>query len=1006
MSRRKKGLFTVLALLGVILIASAGTVALRKPVLQWAADHYLQQAGIPAKLTVAEVGLKQAVIEDLHIRNEMLERISADQLIIRYNPGDLLSGVLPELELHGLDVLQEHTDRQNNGSSASLDGEGAPQEDSIPSPQDLVGNWEVSDIQLQNAEYTLVHEGKRYSLSMDALLRRTSSGKHDLQLTFHEIDDSESRVTGTIALNLTDLLPVAMEGNLEVAVPKMGIEGEMSFSGREISDSPDLNLNGTVQITKGEWEDWVDDLPIQDEQMQGILSLNGNLRLPEATVLAGASEGIEDWVKAIYAKGKIGLEVSKLSTPIDRRFMDASMSADFLLEGAKYALFPKDPARLSLTSKKHKPGLRPDGAKSGTEELLADSYSLHLSEAPGDRAFIEVSGLDGTPRIEFSTNAELEGTQGEQLSGRLSGHILPKEKQLKARVENLLVESLPLKQLGTHRISGSASLSGTFESYNGHATLSAVSEGFSTPYASTGRSTAELSIEFSGETSRKLEVAVLEPGTVNAKGLSLPAGLEIPESEIRIDQLTALFLRNEGDSDFNLGINGAAELKEQRFRQFRANGAPLTGQLQPLSVDFEMTHDTSLPSGQSPAFSATGNLEETTLDEPALSLSGLDFEAQYPLPQQDTPLLQVNKGLMSSTADPPLFTPLELTGQVFLRSESLVYSLAGENPYSKANIIAEGSHSLETGNGGLNLSLPSHRFLIDGLQPSGLFPVLDMLDEVEGDAALNLNISWNDYGLNGRGQLYLNGLDFDVFDTSIKNLDSALGVGSLLPLRTAEPQAFRIETASIGNILLSEISGRLELAKGETNLPVVIIENLHAAFAEGDLRIDSSEFDLSNNRHNLVLRLEDISIAQLVDLIDIEDLDADGRFTGEIPVTINGGTFEIADGHLESSQNGQISFKSEKVRSALASGGQAVSLMMDALENFHYDRLRLDIHKPAEGESRLAIKLEGQNPDVLDGHPFDLNINLSGNLAPLLQAISEGRRLSRNILDDMLELVQ
>lgn len=1006
MSRRKKGLFTVLALLGVVLIASAGTVALRKPVLQWAADHYLQQAGIPAKLTVAEVGLKQAVIEDLHIRDTLLERISADQLIISYNPGDLLSGVLPELELHGLEVLQEHADRQNKGAGASLDGEGVPQEDPIPSPQDFLGNWEVSDIKLQDAEYTLVHEGKRYSLSMDALLHRNSPGKHDLQLTFHEIDGSDASVTGTIALNLSDLLPVAMEGNLEAAVPGMGIEGEISFSGREISASPDLNLNGTVQITKGDWEEWMDDLPVQDEQMKAVLSLNGNLRLPEVTVLAGASEDIDDWVKAIDAKGELGLEVTKLSTPIDHRFMEASMSADFLLEDAKYTLFQKDPAQMSLTSKKGKPDRRPDGVQSEAEALLADSYSLHLSETPGDRPFIEVSGLSGMPRIEFMTNAELKGTQGERLSGHLSGHILPKEKQLEAKAENLLVEGLPLEQLGTHRISGSANLSGTFESYKGHASISAMSEGFTTPYANAGKSTADLSIEFSGETSRKLEIAALEPGTVNAKGLSLPAGLEIPESEIRIGQLSALFLRNEGDSDFRLKINGAAELKEQRFRQFRANGAPLTGQLHPLAVDFDMTHDTSLSSGQSPAFSATGNLQEITLDEPALSLSDLDFEAQYPLSQQDMPLLQVNKGLISSTADPPLFTPLELTGQVFLRNESLVYSLAGENPNSKANIIAEGSHSLETGNGGLDFSLPSHRFLIGGLQPSGLIPLLDMLDEVEGDAALNLNIFWNDYGLNSRGQLYLNGLDFGIFDTSIRNLNSALGFDSLLPLRTAESQAFRIETASIGNILLSEISGSLELTKGETSLPVVRIENLRATFADGDLRIDSSEFDLSNNRHNLVLRLEDIDISQLIDLIEIEDLDADGRFTGEIPVTITGGTFEIADGHLESSQDGQISFKSEKVRSALASGGQAVSLMMDALENFHYDRLRLDIHKPAEGESRLAIKLEGQNPDVLDGHPFDLNINLSGNLAPLLQAISEGRRLSRNILDDMLELVQ
>jgi hypothetical protein len=46
----------------------------------------------------------------------------------------------------------------------------------------------------------------------------------------------------------------------------------------------------------------------------------------------------------------------------------------------------------------------------------------------------------------------------------------------------------------------------------------------------------------------------------------------------------------------------------------------------------------------------------------------------------------------------------------------------------------------------------------------------------------------------------------------------------------------------------------------------------------------------------------------------------------------------------------------------------------------------------------LAIGLEGANPAVLDGYPFRFNINLSGELAPILAAVREGRRIGAELL--------
>ena len=50
------------------------------------------------------------------------------------------------------------------------------------------------------------------------------------------------------------------------------------------------------------------------------------------------------------------------------------------------------------------------------------------------------------------------------------------------------------------------------------------------------------------------------------------------------------------------------------------------------------------------------------------------------------------------------------------------------------------------------------------------------------------------------------------------------------------------------------------------------------------------------------------------------------------------------------------------------------------------------------GTLTLAIGLDGANPAVLDGYPFRFNVNLSGQLAPILAAVREGRRIGAELL--------
>lgn len=112
----------------------------------------------------------------------------------------------------------------------------------------------------------------------------------------------------------------------------------------------------------------------------------------------------------------------------------------------------------------------------------------------------------------------------------------------------------------------------------------------------------------------------------------------------------------------------------------------------------------------------------------------------------------------------------------------------------------------------------------------------------------------------------------------------------------------------------------------------------------------------------------------------------------------------IDKGELKTALPGVLKVRSQQVRDALAGGGEQVALLLDVLEDFHYDRLALSVNKTVDGGDTVTLSTSGNNPAVKDGHPFVLNINLSTNLDKLTRALLEGYRLSEGALRTTLGL--
>jgi hypothetical protein len=144
--------------------------------------------------------------------------------------------------------------------------------------------------------------------------------------------------------------------------------------------------------------------------------------------------------------------------------------------------------------------------------------------------------------------------------------------------------------------------------------------------------------------------------------------------------------------------------------------------------------------------------------------------------------------------------------------------------------------------------------------------------------------------------------------------------------------------------------------------------------------------------------VDNLSLARLFETLAVDGLSGQGELAGAIPVSIRGGQVAIRDARLVSRAPGVLRFRSATASAALQSGGEPVELMLKALENFQYDTLSLAGGLDQDANTELRLEILGSNPDVLEGHPFQVNINLTGDLGPILDAVRQGHEISSDLL--------
>ena len=395
---------------------------------------------------------------------------------------------------------------------------------------------------------------------------------------------------------------------------------------------------------------------------------------------------------------------------------------------------------------------------------------------------------------------------------------------------------------------------------------------------------------------------------------------------------------------------------------------------------------------------ADGGLQ-LTVGQAAISPEGLGWAAQAIdgklLWQPGKATIDLTVGRLLNLQKPALVAPLSLSATGTLAGQRLDFSLRGQT-ISKAvlKLQAKGWQDLGSGAGTANVVFGPVAFQRGGLQPGDLFPVLaGQVKDVDGRATLAGRLRWSAGAVTPDLTLKLENVAFAGPGTQIRQLNGDLKIVKLWPPASAPGQylSATIETAGLPPSKLA-LTGQL-LPK-----PALSLDRATLDIAGGEIVASAFIIDPALPRIQSTLQVNGVDLAEIFKLISIDGLTGKGLLDGPIPLTVEDGKVAIAGGKLVARGPGVISFRPGVLPPEIAQAGESVDLALKALANFHYTRLTLTLDKAETGEGTVLLQLQGNNPDLLSGQPFNFNIRIDSNF----DRLAEYALLSIRSAEDLL----
>jgi hypothetical protein len=490
--------------------------------------------------------------------------------------------------------------------------------------------------------------------------------------------------------------------------------------------------------------------------------------------------------------------------------------------------------------------------------------------------------------------------------------------------------------------------------------------------------------------SATLSVEEVGPGALRLRALRIGDGdLEVPQLELRYS---------------------ATSLLHGRLDALRAEGLRLRASLRDGELALGALDVLRAPAREPPAPGGGPHLPALPVDRIELSDASLALDTGRGIVEAGASIaLDAQGGLPSGRLDagrirdlesPPRFPPLALELSFAPEEGRLGFEATLAGAAGSLRLRAVGSHDFATSSGQADLHLDPLRLGDGGPALGDLLPRLAAsLPPVSGSLEAEGELTWSRAGMDGSVDLGVRDL---ALRTPVARLDRINGV-----VRLAGPWPPSVPPGQL--VSMARVDFGLELTDGlvrygVTRDGIVEIQSAEWHFAGGTVRT-RGRIDLFAQERRVELDVEDIDLRQLLELVNLEGLSGEGRLAGRLPLTLRPGHVEIRDALLESSAaGGWIRYRPRGDAAALGMGGQALDDLLQALRNFHYERLSLAASGDAHEALLVKVSLSGANPGYRDGQPYNLNLNIDGRLGDLIRQGSRAYQIPARIEKKLAEL--
>ncbi|MBD3639581.1 MAG: YdbH domain-containing protein [Marinobacter sp.] len=186
----------------------------------------------------------------------------------------------------------------------------------------------------------------------------------------------------------------------------------------------------------------------------------------------------------------------------------------------------------------------------------------------------------------------------------------------------------------------------------------------------------------------------------------------------------------------------------------------------------------------------------------------------------------------------------------------------------------------------------------------------------------------------------------------------------------------------------------------------VSLVRARAGFLGGELRARPGEWNLANLPVTVRVWLNGIQVDRLMTVYPAEGLAGSGTLEGEVPLVITRHGVQVAGGNIRAvAPGGTLKLPADRLQ-ALAGNNETMDLVVRALQNFNYSVLNSTIDYDQEGTLNLGLRLEGSNPQVRDGHPIVVNINLQEDIPALLTSLQLSGRVNEAVTEKVRKLME